>query len=598
MVAKYLKNISKIIKLFSPKDYRLFIKLNYLIMISSIVETVSILSIFPFIAFLTKDKLEQDSFLITFIENQIEIFGEFNAILIIGLFVIVTLFISIFLRFLVSKRIFEFALTQEMKMSVSLADKNFYMKYEDTFLKSKSNALKQIVTESSALNSSAILPLLNLSSNLFFAFFVLLMLIIVEPWITFSLILFLTLMFFLIYFLYANRINNFGKERHSSNIKRYKLLEIGLSAVKEIRINNLQKIISLEFLSSAKQFSNSQISVNVISMIPRYILEAVVIGGSLILLLILSLKSNESFVLTKYLPTISVFLFSSYRLIPAMQKIYQAFSTIKFSNKICDEITTELESVSYDRLEEVDENLPENFKIEFSETDYRYPSRNQNAISGLNIQLLSGYRYACIGETGSGKSTFIDLLSGLLKPSLGTINVINNKKNISHGIKRSWISYAPQRSYLFSGTISNNIAMELSGKDVNNKKIISASRSALIYDEIKSLPNKFLTQIGENGVSLSGGQIQRIALARMFYSNNSIKVYDEACAALNPSIKSKILDSILNISNKELVVYVTHDLEEIHKFDYVILFEKGKIVEFDTPENVSKNSAIFKKLES
>ncbi len=231
--------------------------------------------------------------------------------------------------------------------------------------------------------------------------------------------------------------------------------------------------------------------------------------------------------------------------------------------------------------------------IEFSNVTYTYPNETSPALENINLQVNVGQQIALVGESGSGKSTLINLLLGFIQPTSGTITINNNLPVTNYGLRNS-IAWVPQRPHLFHDTIDANI--RLGKPDATHEEIIEAARAAHLHEFIETLHEKYETVIGESGARLSGGQAQRLALARAFLKNSPILILDEPTSSLDPETESLLEESTRRLMQGRTVITIAHRLNTIFKADQIIVLEQGCIVEQGTHQKLLAQNGVYAKM--
>ncbi len=231
--------------------------------------------------------------------------------------------------------------------------------------------------------------------------------------------------------------------------------------------------------------------------------------------------------------------------------------------------------------------------ISFENVSFKYPDSNVNALSNISFTIKNGASIAIVGRTGSGKSTIIQLLTGMYKSSEGVIN-IDNRPIESYNVRnlRSAISLVPQEALLFSDTISNNISFG-TDKNTSQKEIENVAKKAAIHDNIMGFPKQYNTKIGERGVTLSGGQKQRISIARAFIKPSSILIFDDCLSAVDNETEETILKEIKKKNKEKTSIIISHRLSSIQHVDEIIVLENGKIIEKGTHEELMNNKKVY-----
>ena len=265
-----------------------------------------------------------------------------------------------------------------------------------------------------------------------------------------------------------------------------------------------------------------------------------------------------------------------FKLIPSFNKIISAVQHLKFYLPITDNLCTELNI----KLEKHTKNKPEYiiFKddIKFSNIKFSY-NKEQLILNDLSLEIKKNQKIGIIGSTGAGKTTFINILLGLLKQQNGEIFIDNKKVILSN---RSWqnkIGYVPQNVYLIDDTIKKNIAFGINEENISNIKLEKSLKISQLDSFISKLPNGIDTLVGENGVNLSGGQLQRIGIARAIYDNPEILIFDEPTSSLDSETEKKFIKEIYNVSESKTIIIISHKINTLNFCDKIYILKNGKL---------------------
>jgi ABC-type multidrug transport system fused ATPase/permease subunit len=287
------------------------------------------------------------------------------------------------------------------------------------------------------------------------------------------------------------------------------------------------------------------------------------------------------------LPIIGFFGMAAIRLMPSFNRITSAYTNIRYYSASLDVVFNELDD-SNNAKGSASTNQGNNIifdqSIEFKNVSFMYPGATKRSIDNLSFRIKKGESVALIGESGSGKTTIVDLICGLLEPSSGVI--ATDGKNIFSNLYewRKMISYVPQDIYLLDDSLRNNIAYGKNSKDIDDDLIAHVSKLAMLDDYINELEFGYETMIGENGVKMSGGQRQRLGIARALYNNPKILILDEGTAALDNKSQEYVINSINAIASEITVITIAHRLDTVKNSDLILLIEKGSV-----KREISKN---------
>jgi HlyD family secretion protein len=238
-------------------------------------------------------------------------------------------------------------------------------------------------------------------------------------------------------------------------------------------------------------------------------------------------------------------------------------------------------------------------KLNLNNLYFSYPSRKENVINGLDLSIGSGSIVGIAGKTGSGKTTLVDIILGLLTKKSGEFN-IDGSEVLNNNV-RSWqknIGYVPQNIYIIDDTIANNIAFSVSKEDIDFNKVEFVAKLAKLDDFILNLPDKYETNVGERGVCISGGQRQRIGIARALYNDPLVLVLDEATSALDGITEREILNSIHSISRKITIIMIAHRISTLKRCDAIHIMDEGRIIDSGTYKYLMSNNEYFRKMSS
>jgi ATP-binding cassette subfamily B protein len=335
---------------------------------------------------------------------------------------------------------------------------------------------------------------------------------------------------------------------------------------KFIKLKGNEQEVVEQFKKASEQISRSNIIFQTLNTTPRLFLET--IGFSLVAFVVVYLVLKYQRDINVFLPLLSLFVLGLYRLLPSVNRIYNSFNSILFHLKSLDLIHNDL---IYEPEELGDEPIEFKKEIQLKNIHFSYVP-NKPILRGVNLTIKKGEKVGIIGESGKGKSTLVDLIIGLYKPTKGEILVDGvplNSKNIKSWRKK--IGYIPQQIYLIDGTVAENVAF---GEEIDEERVREVLKMANLLDFLEKEHEGIYTYIGENGVKLSGGQKQRVAIARALYSNPEILVLDEATSALDSETEARIMDEIYRIGRDKTMIIIAHRLSTLDRCDRVVNIEE------------------------
>ena len=310
------------------------------------------------------------------------------------------------------------------------------------------------------------------------------------------------------------------------------------------------------------------------------------------LLILFMMKKTGGFI--SALPIISLYVFAGYRLMPALQQSYASLAQLTFVGPSLAALTDEIKNLKPFKSDQDQGILSLSNKITLKDINYNYPNVSRRALKGVNLTINAKTTVGLVGTTGSGKTTTVDIILGLLEAQKGTLEVDGqtiNKQNV-----RAWqrsIGYVPQNIYISDDTVAANIALGVNPEEINQYAVEKASKIANLHEFIiKELPKNYQTTVGERGIRLSGGQRQRIGIARALYHNPQILILDEATSSLDNQTEKAVMDAVNNLSNDITIILIAHRLNTVKNCDIIFKLEKGKVIDQGSFDELTINDKI------
>jgi ABC-type bacteriocin/lantibiotic exporter with double-glycine peptidase domain len=451
---------------------------------------------------------------------------------------------------------------------------------------------KTILSEVGVVVAKGLKPMMNLITQGAVALTLMVMLTIINTKLALIIGFTFGAAYLIIYKLIRGFLTRIGQERLRANQLRFTSVIEAFGAFKELKISGLEKFFAKRFSEQAKIFANHQASAQIISQLPRYFLEAIAFGG-ILLVVLYYIKQSGTF--TDVLPLIALYAFAGYRLMPALQLIYSNFTYLRSVGPSLDAMYDDLNSLDSFSSQHDQGILPLNKSITLNHISYHYPNSSKTALKDISLNIPAYTTVGLVGATGSGKTTTVDIILGLLEAQQGTLEV-DGKVIDKHNL-RAWqnsIGYVPQHIYLADNTVAANIAFGINPEDINQAAVERAAKIANLHEfVINELSLQYQTTLGERGIRLSGGQRQRIGIARALYHNPKILILDEATSALDNLTEKVVMEAVYKLSNKITIILIAHRLSTVKLCDNIYLLEKGKLKEQGTFEKLTQISDLF-----
>ena len=585
-----MQTLKKILYLLSARELKRAFLLLVMIIIMALLDMMGIASVMPFMAVISNpDIIETNNILnkIFRLSNEFGIENKDQFIFALGIFVFLFLVISLFFKALTTYVQVRFVEMRQYSISKRILEDFLRQPYSWFLSRNSADLGKSILSEVATIVGKGLTPLFDLISRGLVAIAIIVLLILVDPKI--ALIVGVTTAGFygLIFYFTNNYLYRIGKERFINNKLRFIAISEAFGAVKEIKVGGLEKIFIERFSNASEIFARKQVYVGILSQIPRYFLEAIAFGGVILLVLYLLIDRGS---INSALPVLSLYVFAGYRLMPSLQQIYVSFNKMTYVSPSLNSLYADLKN-----LEKLDEKkdgnkITINKSITLKNICYNYPNSSKTTLTNVSINIPAKTTVGLMGSTGSGKTTTIDIILGLLEAQKGTLEVDGQliTKNNSRVWQRS-IGYVPQHIYLADDSVAANIAFGTISKEINYDAVEKAAKIANLHDFVTNeLPKKYQTEVGERGIRLSGGQRQRIGIARALYHNPDVIILDEATSSLDNDTEKLVMNAIEKLGQNKTIILIAHRLSTLKNCDKIFLMEKGEIKKDMTYNELSK----------
>ncbi len=565
-------------------------------------QVVSVASIMPFLSVASNPSKVQENDYLRWAYETLN-FTDTSAFLIaLGITALVMLVVSnvfiVFTRWLMER----YAWGRNHSLSRRLLRSYLYRPYEYFLTRNTAELGKNILEEVKEVTDQMLKPTLLGLANGFVALFIVGFLIYFDPIVALIVAVALGAAYGGVYLVIRRQLDWLGSVRVDCNTKRYQFIGEAFGGIKQVKIRGKEEAFLTLYDKPSRRYARSQAFFRVMKRAPRYVIEAVAFGG-IILIAVYLISVREG--IQQVIPVLGLYAFAGYRLMPALQVAFHGLASAQFNvtalNKLHQDLTTQVEKGAHGSTTPDGESpapLSLNEELELRDVSFTYPEAQQPAIEDLSLTIPAQSITGFVGKTGSGKTTAVDLILGLLRPQEGEI-VIDGTPLQDENL-RSWqqnIGYVPQHIYLSDDTVARNIAFGVSPDEIDMESVREAARRAHIYDFVEEeLPETWQTVVGERGVKLSGGQRQRIGIARALYHNPSVLVFDEATSALDQSTEKSVMEAIYELEGEHTILLIAHRLSTVQRANNVLMLEDGRKVGEGTYDELMNEHARFRSM--
>tara|TARA_X000000950_G_C13916078_1_gene661082 strand:+ start:510 stop:2276 length:1767 start_codon:yes stop_codon:yes gene_type:complete len=584
-----LKYINKIFVILDNKNKKKFLILLFFIILTALMETISVTAIIPLISFLVDsqnyiDKITNSN--IYFLNNVGVFLKTFDFKQTISIFLFFIIFLFILKSLIVSLSLWLISVfVASVENSTSKKLFNFYLRqnYSVHLYRDSSELLQNFVQEVSRFAGTACLPLVNLISESLILISITIILFIVEPFVSTIIFIFLAMISSVYFILVKTKMKNWGEQRIFYMQKRVQDINQSIGGIREILLMWRQNFFYRSFMNNTIGATNVGKKQYFFNSLPKIILELSAVFVLIFLIYFLLFIKNSQ---DEVVPVVALFAAAAFKLIPSANRILSALQFLRFSIPNVDRIYKDIikiDETNTDNLANNKENIQDaDFRqfVELKDISFSYISENskKQIFKKLNLKINKGDVIGLVGETGSGKTTLVDIFLGLLFPEEGKILI--DGKSLKHSNQRNWqnkIGYVPQDVYLLNDSIKKNIAFGLENKDVNLKRVNEVIKISRLKKFVENSKYGIETLIGERGSNLSGGQRQRIGIARSIYNDPEILLFDEATSSLDSETEMQILDEIFKIKKNKTVIIISHKHSTLKNCDKIYKLSEGNL---------------------
>ena len=578
------KIIKKLLVLLDAKQKRIMVLIVFLMLIGAVLEMLGVSMILPVMnVVLEENAVDKHAYLqiicrVFHIENTRSLMIFVMTALIV-IFAVKNIFLffqqKVLLRFVYTN---QFATSRRMMI-------NFMQRPYEYYLNADTAVIQRNITSDVNNMYGLILALLQLvSEGIVFVCLVAVSLV-SDVWMSITVTVLLVIVLLVIKCILKPIMRRAGEENQDYYSGLYKWIEQSVLGIKEIKIARREHYFINEYAKCGAGYVSAVQRYNLYNATPRLLIETVAIAGMIFYMMMRLLQGAE---VVDIMPQITLLAIAAMRLIPCANRINNHLTSIAYFEPffmgVSDNLQEEIRDESIDYSEETYrrkqdiEKLEVRDKIELKQITYKYPNTDVLIFDRADMEIPIGKSVGIVGTSGSGKTTVVDILLGLLRLQNGEIlaDGVEVREHYAQWLKN--IGYIPQTIFMVDSTIRKNVAFGYADEDIDDSKVWEALREAQLDEFVRGLPEGLDTGIGERGIRISGGQRQRIGIARALFEDPEVLVLDEATSALDNETEAAIMDSINRLHGRKTLVIIAHRLQTIEKCDMVYRIENGKAV--------------------
>ena len=594
--------LKELYSLLTEEQRKKLLRLQILVVLMAFAEIAGVVSIGPFMALVgDMDQLQGEGF-IAEIYRFSGLAGPRAFLFWLGVGVLAVLTASALVSMFTVWRLSMYGARVGAELSSRLF--NHYMHQPWLFHSSGSSSqlTNQIAQECQRVTGAIINPLMQMNAKLVMATLMAVAIFLYNPLVALIGLAVFTLAYLMLYRTVRRRLVRNGQRITQAQRWRFKLMGEGFGGIKDALLLGRQEIFTRRFGAASSDFAAAQGTNQAMSQVPRYAMDLVAFGS--VIFLILYLLAAHEGNLGTILPVLSVYALAGFKLLPAFQQVYTSVSQIRGNLAAFEALRDDLRASVAVGLRtasaEPDNPRPHwrpQRSIILNDVVFTYPGKQESAVKGLNLEIPVNKVIGLVGASGSGKSTTIDLLLGLIEPQQGELRI--DDEPVTEERRRAWqnsLGFVPQSIFLADSSIRENIAFGLPGEAIDDAKVRRAATMAHLDELLAQLPEGLDTRVGERGVQLSGGQRQRIGIARALYDDAEVLILDEATSALDGITERLIMDAIHDFSGKKTIIMIAHRLATVKQCDMIYLLEKGEVIDAGNYNDLSKRNVTFRRM--
>ncbi|WP_018878731.1 ABC transporter ATP-binding protein [Thioalkalivibrio sp. ALE28] len=571
----------KTLQLLTPAEKRRGALVLGMMMVMAMLETAGVASVMPFLSVLGNPELVDTNPVLNLLYTRLGFTSVDAFIFALGAAAFGLILFSAIFRTLTHFAMNRFIEMRRHSLGKRLLETYLRQPYAFFLNRHSGDMAKSILSEVDQLVLNVFRPGITMIAYLVVTFAIVTLLVIVDPWLALGVAVVIGGVYGTIFLLVRGLLGRIGRDRSRANKERFTAAGEALGGIKDIKLLGREHAYLARFDAPSRRQARHQATNQTIAQVPKFLIEAIGFGGIIALTLILlhTQGGTGTDSLGEILPILGLYAFAGYRLLPAAQHIYAGLAKLRFGAAAVESVTDDLRE--REALAELHRQAPQPLSpresIQLKGIDYTYPGGHRPALQAIDLEIPVGSSVGIIGTTGSGKTTLVDVLLGLLRPTQGDILV--DGQPVTDANLRAWqqsLGYVPQDIFLTDSTVAENIALGIPAARIDHDQVERCARMAQVHEFIvHDMPEQYATMVGERGVRLSGGQRQRIGIARALYHDPDVLVFDEATSALDNATERAVMEAIESLARSKTIILIAHRLSTVRACDQVALLERG-----------------------
>ena len=569
--------------LLDKKQKRKMVLIVFLMLIGGVLESLSISAVIPVVEALVVPNAIEENKVLGLIYHMLHLDSKVQLTVIMMLSLILLFVLKNLFLFLQNVVQLRFVYTNQFATSRRMMI-NFMNRPYEYYLSADTAVIQRSITSDVNNMYGLILNLLQLISEIVVFICISTLLFLEDPMLITMVAVLLVGVLVIIKMVLKPILVKAGKENQEYYSGLFKWIEQSVMGIKEIKIANKEQYFIHEYTKCGYGYVNAVQKYNLFNATPRLIIETVCMIGLVLYLMIVMLQGMDP---ANVIPQLAVFAFAAMRLIPSANRMNNHLNNISYfepffmgvSDNLQDEIHDDMityDPTVYEKKKEV-EKLEVRKNISLKDITYKYPGTEKLIFNHASMEIPIGAAVGIVGTSGSGKTTIVDILLGLLELETGSILADGAEVREQYERWLKNVGYIPQSIFMIDSTIRKNVAFGIPEDEIDDNRVWEVLKEARLDEFVRSLPQGLDTGIGERGIRLSGGQRQRIGIARALFEDPEVLVLDEATSALDNDTEAAIMDSINSLHGRKTLIIIAHRLQTIEKCDIVYRVENGKI---------------------